>query len=241
MMLSLMVSCVSIKPAKNYNKAEDKIEKFNKGIQNQIDKYPELISKSYTVTIYDTLFIESDSVKIEVLLNNISFLDSLNKEYVTNNIKSNELIDSLINTQIKTDNPELDSITKVYNNTIRTLGKELQRLQTENLNLFELYRSETNQNIEGFYEDSIFRVNYTFKNGIIYLDVNTKDKYEVVEKQINTFDIEIDKHFWQDKKFWILLLLLFNAIYFFGSELQMIIKKIILAIIKFIRKLTSGI
>jgi hypothetical protein len=52
-----------------------------------------------------------------------------------------------------------------------------------------------------------------------------------------TNKIKATVRFWQDISFYGFLLVLLNVLYFFGAELEAILKKIISAIIRFIRKL----
>jgi len=241
MMLLLMfsVSCVSLKPAKTFDKAEKKVIQFNKGIQNQIDRYPDLVDKAFTITIYDTLYISRDSAKIKLLLQNIDFLDSVNTKYKKNELETLALLDSLSLVQLNTDtgNTELDSVSNIYNKQIQYLSAKITNLVKENGELKSLFDEEVFTDLSGVYKDSVFTVNYLFKDGYINLDVSTNERYEVVEKQINKFDIKPKIHFWQDIKFYGMLLILLNALYFFGAEIQLALKALLRAIGKFIRKI----
>lgn len=232
LLLMLSVSCISTKTANTISKAEKKIALYNEGIDNQLERYPSLIDKAKTKIKYDTVFIYADSVKLKLLYQNISFLDSINKQKDKNFEEQLEYIDSLENI----DYTKYDSSGKLRKTVINLTG-QVKSLLRENKNLFEKYSQEITKRIDGEYTDSAFVVKYVFENGNLYLDVKTQPKYKVVPVSYTTNQIKATTRFWQDYRFYGFLLILFNIIYFFGSQLQSILKKIINAILVFVRKL----
>jgi hypothetical protein len=228
----LSFSCISTKPANSIDKAEKKIALYNEGIKNQIERYPTLIDGVYTETKYETLYLESDSVKLNILYQNISFLDSINKEYKERYNDQSQYIDSLENI----DYNKYDT-TGVLKKTINGLTLKIRTLIQENNILFQKYNEEISKKIVGEYSDSTFVVNYLFEKGLLHLNVQTKPEYKVVPVSYTTNKIKSTVKFWQDFRFYGFLILLFNLIFFFGAELQAILKKVISTIITFIRKL----
>src|SRR5690606_32817308 len=75
-------SCVSTKPANTISKAENRIIKLNTGIQNQIEKYPSLISKAYIKTEKIPVYIPADSTEFKLKLLQIDSLINLTNKYL---------------------------------------------------------------------------------------------------------------------------------------------------------------
>lgn len=236
-LLFSIVSCVSIKPANTIDKAETRIIKLNDGIQNQIERYPSLIDKAYQTIKYDTVFIESDSSELELLYQNIDFLDSLNKSYQKSIDKQSSYIDSVSNLPEVIYPIEFDSVAQILKNRNQDLLKKIIELNFEKDSVFKLYTNEVNKKTQGVYKDSLFTVNYIFDRGILNLVIKTNDKFKVVPVEYNDYTIKAKKHFWQDIKFYGFLIVVLNSIYFFGKELQHILKSLMKKIILFFRKL----
>ena len=231
-LLIAFTSCVSLKPGKNIDKAEDRIIKLNKGIQNQIERFPSLVDKTYTTTKYDTITIPRDTVVLEVELFDVEVLDSLEKEYYFSQL------------ELKAASSSLEDLkTKYSSNSV--LVSKLQRTQLllnnykiKSDSIFSLYKKASrNSNLLGTYEDDKFKINYTVSNGKINLRVNTKPKYKVVKVSETTNEVNIKKHFYEDYKFYLVLLGILILIYFIGDILKEILNKVIENIVKIIRKL----
>jgi len=155
LLLMLSFSCISTKPANSIDKAEKKIALYNEGIKNQIERYPTLIDGVYTETKYDTLYLKADSIKLDILYQNISFLDSINKEYKERYNDQSQYIDSLESI----DYNKYDT-TGVLKKTINGLTLKIRTLIQENNVLFQKYNEEISKKIVGEYSDSTFIVNY---------------------------------------------------------------------------------
>jgi len=229
-LLLFITSCVSLKTAKNINKAENKIILFDKGINNQIEKYPELVTDAFTMIVYDTIQIASDSLQVNLILQDTKSLDSINNELIDNTSKSFNKVDSIVNIVIK-DNP----VTKLQLTKIKKIVKEY-KIKSDTL--FQKYTELSYlENIEGIYENYKFIIPYTIKNGVLQMNVKTKEGFIVIEKSITTNKINIRKNFWQDKKFWFLFVVpIIALVYLLGSKIQGLMQ----FIVKLIRKLITG-
>lgn len=227
-------SCVSLKTAKNIEKAEDKIVLYNKGVNNQLERYPELIDEAFTTIVYDTVQIASDSLKVDLTLQDSEALDSLSTELVEATGEVLDEIDSIVNVVIR-DNPATElELTK-----IKKLVRDY-RIRADTL--FEEYMELSKlKNIEGVWEDDNFLIPYSVKDGVLEMDVKTKEDFVVVEKSVTTNKIDIRKDFWQDGKFWFLFIIpLLALIYLLGDKLQDALQSMIQVVIKTIRKLITG-
>lgn len=230
LLLAITTSCVSLKPASRVEKAEDKIVLFNKGINNQIEKYPGLVEGAFTTIEYDTVGIASDSTEVNLTLQDAEALDSLSTELIDTTEDVLDEIDSIVTVVIK-DNPATElALTKIK--------KLVEDYKIKSDTLFQKYMELSNiQNIEGVYEDENFLIPYSVENGILTMDVKTKEDYIVVEKSITTNKIDIRKDFWQDGKFWFLFIIpLIALIYLLGDKLQAVIQ----LAVKTARKLITG-
>lgn len=237
LLILIITSCVSLKPAKTFDKAENKVIKLNKGIQNQIERYPSLINKSYTYTVTDTLYIPESStefkaslLKIDSLLNEIDKYDS----FITDR---DRFIDSLMNTPLSEFPKECQEIVNEFNTRNNILTKELTLRNKELTKVFNKYQEELTKRISGTYEDDIFKVDYEFYNGDILIKPTVKDRWELYEKSIVTNSISIRKHFYQDIKFWIFLIGLLSVFYYFNNLVYNLIDSIFTAIKYFIKRL----
>lgn len=228
----VLTACVSTRPAKNIDKAENKIIKFNKGIKNQVDKYPELVDKAFRVVIKDTIVVEGDSVSFDVELISKSKLDSLNKTYKELLNTSNKKIDSLINLPLI---PYEDNCQEVVNqllSRIAVLKEGLDYQKNETTKWFENYQNIVLNTIDGTYKDEKFTVHYSYYNGNITIKPTTNDKYIVVDKEEYNYNVKIKKNFWQDIKFYPFIIILVAIFYFFGNQIFAFIKNIVSLIIK---------
>lgn len=235
--LILITSCVSLKPANTLNKAENRIIKYNTGIKNQIDKYPQLVDKAYKIIVKDTVRVGIDSSKFKSILFDLEYLRNINSEYETIINNSNVTIDSLLKLPIKDYPKECEQLVSDFNKRIARLGEEFSLQQKLTIDWRNKYEEVLNDSVIGKYEDDKFIINYIYSSGEIELDVLTKDKYIIVDKEEYTYDISIRKEFWQDFKFYIFLSSILVIIYFFGKELQSILNSILNAVLTIIRKL----
>jgi len=220
----LSTACVSTRPANNINKAERRIVKYNNGIQNQIERFPTLANKAYTIIKEIRVEVPGDSVKLNLLLQNIAYLDSINNAHLSSTEELDSKIDSLSiifeDSLISLDDQRI---------VVKNLLSRISKLNRENRILFEKYNKECIVNQDGTYVDDSFIVDYRFIDGILTMNIKSKDKIIDVETEVKKFDIKIRKHFWQDIKFYGFLLILLNVFYFFPN--------IISSIFSFIRKL----
>lgn len=230
--LVLAASCVSTRPANNINRAEKRIIKYNTGIQNQIKQFPSLVDKAYKTTEIITIHIPADSLKLTLLLQEIKELQSINSEFKATNTLLDTKLDSL---DSYVNNVDIDlNDSRQY---ISTLLQRVRNLNKENQVLFEKYQQLATMVQEGTYEDDIHLVNFTFKDGLLLLDIVTKEKEIQEEVVTENYNVDIRRHFWQDIKFWGFILILINLIYFFNSLIYNFLDSIFTAIIKFVRKL----
>lgn len=233
LILILFTACVSIKPANNINKAENKIIKFNDGIKNQIDKYPSLANKAWKVIVKDTVYIPIDSSNFTLQLIKVDSLLSVSQNYLKKINKRQIFIDSLINVPLKDYPKECEYIVEDLSKRINKLYILSKQYQEESIKWHSNYISAITTTIVGAYSDDKFIVDYFYYNGQIDIKVKTQDRYIVVDKEEHFYDVNIRKHFWQDTKFYVFLLMLLSLFYFFPT----IIGNVINIIIKFFRKI----
>lgn len=221
--LSSFSSCVSLKPAKNIDKAENKIIKYNEGIKNQIKRFPSLIKNAYTYIEKDTILIKADTIEVHIPLQEIDSIEAIQREY--------ELAFQNLENSLKSSTSYSSKQSEVNK---RLTKKYLSQLDS----LFSLYKRATKLNNKvGKFENDKFLVDYVISNGDIKLDIKTKDKYQIVDKTVTTNQIDIRKRFYQDIWFWWFCLGLIVLLYFIGETLSKALKEGINGIIKFIRKL----
>lgn len=223
-------SIVSVKTAKNINKAENRIIKYNRGIQNQIERFPELIDNAYIIKQIDSILVKEDSIQLELLLNNQKNADSLK-------IKIIELQDS-ISKSVK----ELETIEVKDTISRRKLDLFIYKYkQYENKynQLFNLYNNSIELNNQiGVIQDNNFIIDYKITDGKLIASIRNKEKYIPYEKTITKNNINIRKDFWKDKKFWFFFLIpLLVIIFFIGDKIKEIMQGFIKNIVKFVRKL----
>ena len=220
----LSTSCVSTRPANNINTAERRIIKHNDGINNQIERFPSLVNKARVITKEIQVLVPGDSVKLSLLLQDIAKLDSINKRHQVGSNELDNKIDSL--THIFQ-----DSIVSLYDQRIivKNLLQRVAKLNRENRILFEKYTQNCIVDQTGTYTDDSFIVDYRFINGVLTMDIRSKDQTLNIETESKKFEISIRRHFWQDFKFYIFLFVLLALAYAFPNILQ--------KPIRFIRKL----
>lgn len=235
--LILLSSCVSIKPANTFSKAENRIIQLNKGIQNQIERYPSLVDKAYTTVIIDSIYIKEESAEFTAKLLEVDSLLNVITEYNGWISGRDELIDSLMNIPLNEFPKECQDIVNTLTNRNKTLLKELQIRNKELTKVFTQYQEELTKRITGTYEDDVFLVNYDYYKGEITINPTVKPKWELFEKSIVTNDISIRKNFWQDIKFYIFLTALLLAFYKFNNLFYNIIDSIFTGIKHFIKKI----
>lgn len=235
--LMLFTSCLSIKPANNINKAENKVIKFNEGIKNQVDKYPSLISKAFKVIVKDTIYIEGDSAEFDVDLFNIDSLVKLNKDYQTVVNYKQKQIDSLLSIPLSEYPDTCQYIVDELNQRIEILKDNNKQFQKESRIWFDSYTDLITKKTSGTYEDNIFRINYNYQNGNIKIEPSVKPSYRIVDKEEYNYNVKIRKNFYQDWKFYPFLLIIITLFYFFGDIIFGIIKKVVSLVRKLIFKI----
>lgn len=227
----LLASCVSTKPASNISRAEKRIIKYNTGIQNQLEQFPSLADKAYRIKEIITVTIPQDSVKLNLLLQDIKKLNEVNSSINNVNVKLDSKLDSL---SLLLDNVVMSESDKDF---VNTLLSRIRKLNAENRLLFKKYQEASLSYQQGTYEDDTYIVEFLFKDGILSLDIFSKEKEIQVETDTQVFDINIKRHFWQDIKFWGFIIILINILYFFNSLIYKFLDSIFTSIIKFVRKL----
>jgi hypothetical protein len=217
-LLVFVSSCISTKPANNEKKAKHKLEKYNKGIKNQIKAYPQLISSAYIIKETITISVPGDSLKMTVLLQELEKLKKINNSYNNSSSTLDLKIDSIF--YYVSDSVNLNN----YKLEIKNLATNVKILNNKNKVLFNEYQKLATQEHIGTYEDSLYLVNYEFKNGILFLDIKNKNKNINVEVDKEVYDIQIKKHFYQDYKFWLIVLI----VYFYFFKIHRHLSKLIL-------------
>jgi len=228
----LLVGCISTKPANSVSRAEKRIIKYNTGIQNQIKTFPSLIDKAYVIRETITIEVPGDSLRLNLLLQEIKELNSTVSKYKVNNTYLDTKLDSL-NLYLNDSSVDLN----IYRNELNRLVIRVRSLNKENQELFEKYQKLATQRQVGVYEDNYYIVDFTFEDGKLLLDIKNKDKIVSTEVDKEVFDISIRRHFWQDLKFWGFFIILLNIIYFFNSLIYNFLDSIFTGIIKLVRKL----
>lgn len=228
----LLVGCISTKPANSVSRAEKRIIKYNTGIQNQIKTFPSLIDKAYVIRETITIEVPGDSLRLNLLLQEIKELNSTVSKYKVNNTYLDTKLDSL-NLYLNDSTVDLN----IYRNELNRLVIRVRSLNKENQELFEKYQKLATQRQVGVYEDNYYIVDFTFEDGKLLLDIKNKDKIVSTEVDKEVFDISIRRHFWQDLKFWGFFIILLNIIYFFNSLIYNFLDSIFTGIIKLVRKL----
>lgn len=218
-------SCYTKRAARNINKAENKVIYFNEGIKNQIDAFPSLVDKAFTITKKDTVFIPGDSAKFNLQLIQIDSLKNITERYSRDLKTSNELIDSLMNVPLGEYPKECQFIVDELQSRISRLGSELKTQQSLASKWQLDYLNIINKAITGVYEDSVFVIPYTYSAGNIELSPRVKDKFIIRDVTSEQFNVKVRKNFWQDIKFYPFLLGLIALFYFFGDFIFGLLKK----------------
>ncbi len=218
-------SCVSTKPARTINKAENRIIKLNEGIQNQIERYPSLVNKAYIKTERIPVYIPADSSQFKLQLLQIDSLTNLTDKYLRDSKYNEYLVDSLLNLPLQDYPAECQFIVNDLQNRISLLGTQYKKQQELTNQWQSNYLRIINTPITGIYEDSVFHIRYSYQNGEIDLYPKVKERYQVVDVETVKYDINIKKHFWQDFKFYIFLIFLITLFYLFGDFIFGLIKK----------------
>lgn len=230
-------SCVSLKPANTYNQAENKIRKFNTGIQNQIERYPTLADIAYKTIIKDTVYIPSQSTEFTADIMDTDSLIALTEDYNIWLTERQLVIDSLLNKPLPEYGSNCDIIVNELRNRISVINKQYQDQKEQSLFYIDKYNSIALSNTKGTYEDSLFIVDYNYSNGDILIQPSIKDSFVIRDKTEIGYDIDIRRHFWQDIKFWGFLIILLNIFYFFNDLVYKFLSSIFTAIKTFIRKI----
>ena len=230
-------SCISTKPARSLNKAENKIIKYHEGIQNQIDKFPNLAEKAFTRIVKEEYIIPPDSAYIKRLLFN---LDSINKN--TEGLvkllgKNYDEIDSLLSVLPDSIPENCDPVVQQLQANNRIVLQKLRYQQNETTKWFNNYYELLSGSIKGTYIDSSFVVEYEYLNGDIIIRPKTNPKKIIVDKEEYDYNIDIRKNFWQDFKFYPFLIVLTSIFYFFGTQIFGFIKIVVSLIRKLIFKI----
>jgi len=230
--LLLTASCVSTRPANNINKAEKRIIKYNTGIQNQIKQFPSLVDKAYKITETIYVPVPSNTLRLNLLLQELEKLNSIQSDYEVKYDSVNLKLDSL---KVFLSDSTIDL--NDHRHVVFNLLDRIQILNKENKILFDKYTKLASIPQSGTYEDDKFNVFYIFKDGVISLDIKTKYKEIPIDVITDQHIINIKRHFWQDFKFWGFIITLINILYFFNSLIYNFLDSIFTGIIKFVRKL----
>lgn len=237
LLLLLTVSCVTTKPAKTIQKAENRIIRYHDGIQNQIDKYPSLVNKAFTRTRIDTLFIPGSNINLSILLQDIDSLTKINSQLITSSNSMNITIDSLMNIPMKDVPLNCQFIVDEYKTRLNKLSTSLKSQLYSKDSLIRVYQRVAVINETGKYEDDNVIINYEITKGYIDFDVKLKSKKHLVTVEENTYGIDIRKHFWQDFKFWILAIIILIIFYLTNPLVSKFLNNIFTSIIRIVRKL----
>jgi len=237
MMIVIASSCVSTRPASTLKRAENRVIKLNEGLDNQVSRYPELISKVRRRVVLQEVPLPIDSLRLNLLLQDIVFLRSLNSQMMETTVRMNMTIDSLMNMPIQDYPEECEFIVADLRSRINRLGSSLKVMNADRDRLQQLYTEASLIRQDGTYTDDRFIVDYLYEEGQLQFNVRTREGFIVVEKEIHEYDIDIRKHFWQDWKFYIFFITMVGIFYMFGDILFRVIGKLISSI----RKLFVGI
>lgn len=231
-LLLVNIGCVSLKPAKNIDKAETRIKKYNKGIQNQIKSYPSLIDDAYTYIKYDTIKIPEDSMITTINILDKKKLDSIEREYYFNQIELDVASKNIIDLQQEYESNH--KLVKSLNNTRKILDAYKVRVDT----LFKEYVEATRKlNQLGIIDKEDFIVRYKIINGVLTLKVKTKEKNIIAESEVTTNNISIRDRFWQDWWFWGLVIAALTLLYLVGEKVTSLWRTLVDNIISFIKRL----
>lgn len=225
-------SCIATKSARNINKAENRIIKYNEGINNQIREYPSLIDNAFTHIDKELIPIPiiKDTFNIEIVTESEDKeKDKLIEEYITASSIMETNLEDL--DKIVIDNKQLKNKINGLTNTIRSQKSTLDAL-------FIKYREVSKYNTKsGTIEKDNFLVKYRYINGKLQLDIQTKDRDIEVSKTVTTNNIKIRKNFWQDKWFYVFLVAMLVALYFMGTTIIRGLKEAVDSLIRLIKRL----
>lgn len=233
----IFTSCVSLRPGRNVEVGEKRIELHQKGINNVVEKYPELLAKSDTLTILDSVRVPIDTARFDIALQDSAALDSIENEI---RLTSEGLSESLDRVSKQVESMESRSLEEVR------LKRELQRnveavrnYKAKADTLYNLYINSSRLNFQyGRLELEKYYVDYKIVGGKLETKVIPKPQYVVYEKTKISNSISIKDNFWQDKKFYIYFLLpLLIILFFFGKHIQAALQDVAGSIVKLIRKL----
>jgi hypothetical protein len=232
LLIPFIVSCVGLKPARKIEKAENKIIKYNTGINNQIERFPALVTDAFTTVVLDSTLV-SDSIVVETALQDTEELLVIERDMDRVALGFEEARDVL--KTIYVDNP-------VDKARLKKAVYMMESYKSQSDSLFQKYIQAAKLNNQfGVYETDKYTAKWKLNNGKLTQDIKIKDKYVVYEKSRTTNTIDIRKDFWQDKKFYFLFLIPLLAILFFlGGAIQQGLQSIVSTIFKFIRKMFTG-
>lgn len=179
--LSLLLglfSCVSTKVPQNEKKAKRKLSKHLKGVENILTQYPDL-SDTFTTVKYDTIVIERHDIDTSFIM-----------------VKDTDAVDKLLMDFLA--EPNISESARVRDfNRVRVLRNEIIK--------------EVLKDTVFIYEDSLVHSTFIIKGGKFYYKSTVKELKKPFKTEIIN-DIKTDcytkKDFWQDWKFWILILII---------------------------------
>lgn len=232
LLIPFFASCVGLKPARNIDNAENKIIKYNKGINNQIERFPELVKDAFTTVELDSTLVQ-DSLIVE---NDLQDFDELNEIEEAIDKSTNVLMEAKdILETVYVDNP-------VDKAKLKEAKYMIESYKEQSDSLFKKYTEAAKLNNQfGIYETEKYTAKWKLNNGRLTQDIKIKDKYVVYEKTKTINSIDIRKDFWQDKKFYFLFVIpLLTILFFLGGAVQQGLQSIVSTIIKFVRKIFTG-
>lgn len=173
-----LFSCVSTKVPQNEKKAKRKLSKHLKGVGNILKLHPDL-SDTFTIVKYDTIVIEKHDVDTSFIM-----------------IRDTSIIDNLLMDFAAT-SKETESNRNRVKSRVRALRKEI---------IKEVLKDTT-----FIYEDSLVYSTFIIKDSKFYYKSTVKERKKPFKTKItNNIDTDcvVKNDFWQDFKFWILLLII---------------------------------
>lgn len=233
--LLFFTSCVSLRPGKNIDKAEDRIIKYQTGITNQLERFPTLADTANTIVVLDSVKVGGDTTELNLDLVTEAQADSLSAIEESFDMLSRDFyaVDDSFEKLL-----EEKSFNEVK---LRATQKMVRDYKAQADSLFGKYVEASKLNNQfGKIEDGPFVTDWKLVDGKLTTRTRTKEEYEVYEKSRTTLDIDIRKEFWQDKKFWLIFLpILLVLLFFFGKFIQEGLQSVVATILKLIRKVFS--
>lgn len=173
-----LISCVSTNIPKSEKKAKKRLSKHLKGIDNILTLYPDL-TDTLTVVEYDTIIIEKHDIDTSFIM-----------------VKDTAMIDKLL----------FDFLAEP-NISEGARKRDLARIRTVRNEIIKEVLKDTTF----IYEDSLVHSTFIINGGKFYYKSIVKEQKKPFKTEIiNSIDTDcnIRKNFFEDWKFWILLLII---------------------------------